>query len=196
MAEGLQLVLCSPLCFLVKIIVRRKLRCLKVHCWISTTASRLLFEPGPFCVWVQHANHSATEPPFSLLQDVIFHRQHISEKSPTDHRVVHTSRSMYGVRRKIDATHRILSQVGTWPSCLVFIASKLIFHRQRTSEKSPYKPYQLSIPHSYATNCKYRLYRHKLLHRVTSYIILTMCRCPRQRPRRSEPRLRQQRRTE
>ena len=25
--------------------------------------SRLRFEPGPFCAWVQHANHSATEPP-------------------------------------------------------------------------------------------------------------------------------------
>ena len=27
------------------------------------TASRLRFEPTPFCVWVQHDNHSATEPP-------------------------------------------------------------------------------------------------------------------------------------
>ena len=27
------------------------------------TASRLQFQPGPFCGWVQHANHSATEPP-------------------------------------------------------------------------------------------------------------------------------------
>ena len=27
------------------------------------TASRLRFEPRPFCAWVQHANHSATEPP-------------------------------------------------------------------------------------------------------------------------------------
>jgi len=27
------------------------------------TASRLRFEPGPFCTRVQHANHSATEPP-------------------------------------------------------------------------------------------------------------------------------------
>ena len=27
------------------------------------TASRLQFEPRPFCAWVQHANHSATEPP-------------------------------------------------------------------------------------------------------------------------------------
>ena len=26
------------------------------------TASRMRFEPGPFCAWVQHANHSATEP--------------------------------------------------------------------------------------------------------------------------------------
>ena len=26
------------------------------------TASRLRFEPRPFCAWVQHANHSATEP--------------------------------------------------------------------------------------------------------------------------------------
>ena len=25
--------------------------------------TRLRFEPGPFCTWVQHANHSATEPP-------------------------------------------------------------------------------------------------------------------------------------
>ena len=27
------------------------------------TALRLRFEPGPFCAWVQHANHSATETP-------------------------------------------------------------------------------------------------------------------------------------
>jgi len=27
------------------------------------TASRLRLEPGPFCAWVEHANHSATEPP-------------------------------------------------------------------------------------------------------------------------------------
>ena len=27
------------------------------------TASRLRFEPGLFCAWVQHANHLATEPP-------------------------------------------------------------------------------------------------------------------------------------
>ena len=35
--------------------------------WVRTVcypiASRLRFEPGPFCAWVQHANHSATEPP-------------------------------------------------------------------------------------------------------------------------------------
>ena len=34
--------------------------------WVWTVwlrLSRLQFEPGPFCVWVQHANHSATEPP-------------------------------------------------------------------------------------------------------------------------------------
>ena len=30
------------------------------------TASRLRFEPGPFCAWVQHANHSATEPSYSV----------------------------------------------------------------------------------------------------------------------------------
>ena len=27
------------------------------------TASRLRLEPGPYCAWVQHAIHSATEPP-------------------------------------------------------------------------------------------------------------------------------------
>ena len=25
---------------------------------------RLWFEPGPYCIWVQYANHSATEPPY------------------------------------------------------------------------------------------------------------------------------------
>ena len=30
------------------------------------TTLRLRFEPGPFCAWVQHGNHSATEPPDSL----------------------------------------------------------------------------------------------------------------------------------
>ena len=34
------------------------------------TASRLRVEPGPFCAWVQHANHSATEPPrWSLIYE-------------------------------------------------------------------------------------------------------------------------------
>ena len=37
--------------------------------WVWTVclrllASRLRFEPGPFCAWVQHANHSATDPPY------------------------------------------------------------------------------------------------------------------------------------
>ena len=31
------------------------------------TASRLRFEPGTFCAWVQHANHSPTEPPMWLI---------------------------------------------------------------------------------------------------------------------------------
>jgi len=38
--------------------------------WVWTVCLRLLpdsvalrFEPGPFCAWVQHANHSATKPP-------------------------------------------------------------------------------------------------------------------------------------
>ena len=29
---------------------------------LPKTASRLRFEPRPFCAWFQHANHSATEP--------------------------------------------------------------------------------------------------------------------------------------
>ena len=32
------------------------------------TASRLRFEPRPFCAWVQHANHSATEPPNKTIR--------------------------------------------------------------------------------------------------------------------------------
>ena len=36
--------------------------CLRLY----PTASRLRFEPRPFCAWVQHANHSATEPPASI----------------------------------------------------------------------------------------------------------------------------------
>ena len=34
------------------------------------TASRLRFEPGPFCAWVQHSNHSATEPHMVVGQSV------------------------------------------------------------------------------------------------------------------------------
>jgi len=30
------------------------------------TTSRLRFEPKPFCAWVQHANHSATESPLTV----------------------------------------------------------------------------------------------------------------------------------
>ena len=36
------------------------------------TASRLRFEPGPFCAWVQHANQSATEPPYGAISRVNF----------------------------------------------------------------------------------------------------------------------------
>ena len=36
---------------------------------VSPTASRLRFEPGPYCAWVQHTNHSATEPP-NCVQNV------------------------------------------------------------------------------------------------------------------------------
>ena len=36
-----------------------------------STASRLRFEPRFFCVWVQHANHSATEPSIVCLQRLI-----------------------------------------------------------------------------------------------------------------------------
>ena len=38
--------------------------------WVWTvcpTASRLRFEPGPFCAWVQHTNHLATEPPITQI---------------------------------------------------------------------------------------------------------------------------------
>ena len=45
------------------------------------TASQLRFEPGPCCAWVQHANHSATEPPICGLvttkdndEEMISHR--------------------------------------------------------------------------------------------------------------------------
>ena len=37
----------------------------------NPTASRLRFEPGPFCAWVQHANHSATEPPLNYASEII-----------------------------------------------------------------------------------------------------------------------------
>ena len=36
------------------------------------TASRLQFEPRPYCAWVQHANHSATEPPTMIWYDMVF----------------------------------------------------------------------------------------------------------------------------
>jgi len=44
------------------------------------TASRLRFEPGPFCAWVQHANHSATEPLFMSIC-IIRQRCHIFKQS-------------------------------------------------------------------------------------------------------------------
>ena len=34
-----------------------------VHTRLLSVGFRLWFGPGPFCAWVQHANHSATEPP-------------------------------------------------------------------------------------------------------------------------------------
>jgi len=38
---------------------------------LPKTASRLRFEPGPFCAWVQRANHSATKPRWSCYKEVI-----------------------------------------------------------------------------------------------------------------------------
>jgi len=35
---------------------------------VNPTVLRLQFEPGPFCTWVQHANHLATEPPYKIQQ--------------------------------------------------------------------------------------------------------------------------------
>jgi len=34
---------------------------------VYLTASRLGFEPRPFCVCIEHANHSATEPPSVII---------------------------------------------------------------------------------------------------------------------------------
>ena len=39
------------------------------------TSSRLRFEPGPFCARVQHANHSATEPPYRLTRGALSTRE-------------------------------------------------------------------------------------------------------------------------
>jgi len=36
--------------------------CLRQAFAVCPTASWLWFEPRPYCTWVQHANHSATEP--------------------------------------------------------------------------------------------------------------------------------------
>jgi len=40
--------------------------CKQFDCYL--TALSLRFEPGPYCAWFQHANHSATKPPFALLR--------------------------------------------------------------------------------------------------------------------------------
>jgi len=48
------------------------------------TALWLRFKPGPFCAWVQHANHSATEPPlFPNMEhtlDVLIELQFVTER--------------------------------------------------------------------------------------------------------------------
>ena len=40
----------------------------------NPTASRLQFELTPFCAWVQHANHSANEPPIITRSVCVYHR--------------------------------------------------------------------------------------------------------------------------
>ena len=47
---------------------RRHNWCEQFACY--PTALRLLFEPRPFCTWVQHANHSANEPPNVTLKSL------------------------------------------------------------------------------------------------------------------------------
>jgi len=39
---------------------------------VRLSASRLIWTRA-FCAWVQHANHSATEPPFSIMYHLIFY---------------------------------------------------------------------------------------------------------------------------
>ena len=56
------------------------------------TASLLRFEPRPFCAWVQHqhANHSATEPPFAHEDVYIptFHNKELNCRRGTARRPV------------------------------------------------------------------------------------------------------------
>ena len=64
-----------------------------------------------------HSQRLAVRERCSSVQNSIFHRQHISKKPLTNHHsIVHSSQSMYGLRRKMDAWSQILSQIGTWQS--------------------------------------------------------------------------------
>jgi len=48
----------------------------KLRVW--TVCLRLRSKPRPFCAWVQHANHSATEPPKQVYHGIFNHINRIS----------------------------------------------------------------------------------------------------------------------
>ena len=65
---GLQLPL-RPLSRLLLILLLGKRGTMGVNSLPNTVTQQrheLRFEPGPFCAWVQHANHWATEPPYNI----------------------------------------------------------------------------------------------------------------------------------
>ena len=70
-----------PVCLLSK---QRHIGCEQFaqDCYLTTSRQR--FEPGYFSTWVQHANHSATEPPYLQILSHVFTVSPDTELKPTD----------------------------------------------------------------------------------------------------------------
>jgi len=76
--------------------------CYQIWCFVNRgtmgvnslpkTALRLWFEPGPFCAWVQHANHSATKPP---------ERTVVNSISPLEAERMHCGQGHSGTRSSV-----------------------------------------------------------------------------------------------
>ena len=106
-------------------------------------ATRLRFEPGPFCAWVQHANYSAIPSHVCIVLEVIYMYvwlQHIDTVGSTSGRKWVTKSWFHlvfvSLERDVKDFHSPADATAT-PSCFASINLKWILVRQFSSTTVP-----------------------------------------------------------